>query len=183
MRAVCRLRRFAWGRPGAKGRVSEQVRHTTFVPVPPRYGFAVFIPACYSSTPCALYTCVRSSPCVRIRSRIAAVRTRLQGHKVFRAGRIRPSRPLAQTVSVSADLFGNIRRRPESALPATDCAVRPASASLRCPSILPSVPVRDCRRTPHQCLCTLTLLGRSGPGPGGRLSNPSAACLCRGLGA
>ena len=41
VRAVCRLRRFAWGRPGTKGRVPEQVRHTTFVTVPPRYGFAV----------------------------------------------------------------------------------------------------------------------------------------------
>jgi len=99
VREACRLRRFAWGRPGAKGRVSEQVRHTTFVTVPPRYGSAVVKPARYSSTPCDLSTSVRSSPCVRSRSRIAAVRTRLQGHKVFRAGRIRPSRPLAQSVS------------------------------------------------------------------------------------
>ena len=51
MRGVCRLRRFAWGRPGAKGRVSEQVRHTTFVTVPPRYGFAVVKPGRYSSRP------------------------------------------------------------------------------------------------------------------------------------
>ena len=34
----------------------------------------------------------------------------------FRSG------PLAQTVSVIANLFGSIRRRPESALPVTDCA-------------------------------------------------------------
>ena len=36
MRAVCRLNRFARGRSGAKGGVAEQVRHTTFVTVPPR---------------------------------------------------------------------------------------------------------------------------------------------------
>ena len=36
VRESCRLRRFAWGRPGTKGRVSEQVCHTTFVTVPPR---------------------------------------------------------------------------------------------------------------------------------------------------
>lgn len=44
-----------------------------------------------SSTPCDLSNSVRSSPCVRYRSRSAAVRTRLQGHKVFRAPRKRPS--------------------------------------------------------------------------------------------
>ena len=36
VREACRLRRFAWGRPGTKGRVSERVCHTTFVTVPPR---------------------------------------------------------------------------------------------------------------------------------------------------
>lgn len=41
----------AAGRPGAKGRVSVQDRHTTFVPVPPRYGFAVVQPGRYSSMP------------------------------------------------------------------------------------------------------------------------------------
>ena len=46
VQAVRRLNRFARGRPGAKGRVSEQVRHTTFVTVPSWYGFAVlYLPA------------------------------------------------------------------------------------------------------------------------------------------
>ncbi|MBR6054018.1 MAG: hypothetical protein IKP46_01610, partial [Bacteroidales bacterium] len=82
--------------------------HTTSGTVPPRYGFAVFKPACYSSTP----------PPGRIPP------------EVFRAGRKRPSGPLAQTVSVIADLLSGIRLRPAPALPATDCAVPPASASL-----------------------------------------------------
>ena len=41
MRGSCRRRRFAWGRPGTKGRVSERVCHTAFGTVPPRYGSAV----------------------------------------------------------------------------------------------------------------------------------------------
>ena len=41
VRGSCRLRRFAWGRPGTKGRVSERVCHTAFGTVPPRYGSAV----------------------------------------------------------------------------------------------------------------------------------------------
>ena len=49
---VCRLRRFAWGRPGTSSRVSGRACHTTSGTVPPRYGSAVFIPACYSSRPC-----------------------------------------------------------------------------------------------------------------------------------
>ena len=61
VRRVCRLRRFAWGRPGAKGRVSEQVRHTTFVTVPPRYGFAVVKPGRYSSRPCVIFACVKNA--------------------------------------------------------------------------------------------------------------------------
>lgn len=65
VRVVHRLRRFAWGRHGAKGRVSEQVRHTTFVTVPSWYGSAVFIPARYSSTPCALSAAVRASLTLR----------------------------------------------------------------------------------------------------------------------
>jgi len=40
----------------------------------------------------------------------------------FRAARGQPYRLLAQTVSVIADLISGIRLRPESALPATDCA-------------------------------------------------------------
>ena len=74
---VCRLRRFAWGRPGTSSRVAGQACHTTSGTVPPRYGFAVFKPACYSSTP----------PPGRIPP------------EVFRAGRKRPFGPLAQTVS------------------------------------------------------------------------------------
>ena len=53
-RKVCRLRRFAWGRPGTSSRVAERVCHTTSGTVPPRYGSAVSSPACYSSTPCVL---------------------------------------------------------------------------------------------------------------------------------
>ena len=83
------------------------------------------IPVCCSSTPCDLSTSVRSSPCVRIRSRNAVVRTRLQGHKVFRAAGKRPFGPLAQTASVITVLLFGIRLRPELALPAADCAVRP----------------------------------------------------------
>ena len=51
VREVRRLNRFARGRPAAKGRVPEQVRHTAFVTVPPRYGSAVVQPGRYSSTP------------------------------------------------------------------------------------------------------------------------------------
>ena len=49
-------------------------------PSTPRYGFAVLIPACYSSTP--------------LPGRIPP--------EVFRAAGVRPSRPLAQTLSDSA---------------------------------------------------------------------------------
>ena len=49
---VCRLRRFAWGRPGTSSRVSGRACHTTSGTVPPRYGSAVLSPACYSSRPC-----------------------------------------------------------------------------------------------------------------------------------
>ena len=66
---VCRLRRFAWGRPGTSSRVSGGACHTTSGTVPPRYGFAVSSPACYSSTP----------PPGRIPP------------EVFRAGRTQPS--------------------------------------------------------------------------------------------
>lgn len=52
VREVCRLRRFAWGRPGTSSRVSGRACHTTSGTVPPRYGFAVSSPACYSSRPC-----------------------------------------------------------------------------------------------------------------------------------
>ena len=94
---------------------------------------AWFIPGRYSSTPCAFSTSVRSPPNVRYRSRCAAVRTRLQSHKVFRAAGMRSFGPLAQTVSVITALFSGIRLRPELALPATDCAVRPHQ---RCRQVL-----------------------------------------------
>ena len=84
-------------------------------PSTPRYGFAVFIPACYSSTP--------------LPGRIPP--------EVFRAGRRQPFRLLAQTVSVIADLLSGIRLRPESALPATDCAGRTVPG-LTAKSLLPS---------------------------------------------
>ena len=74
---VCRLRRFAWGRPGTSSRVSGKACHTTSGIVPLQYGSAVVIPACYSSTP----------PPGRIPL------------EVFRAGRKRPFGPLAQRVS------------------------------------------------------------------------------------
>ena len=84
-------------------------------PSTPRYGFAVFIPACSSPTP--------------LPGRIPP--------EVFRAGRGQPSRLLAQTVSVIADLLSGIRLRPESALPATDCAGRTVPG-LTAKSLLPS---------------------------------------------
>ena len=96
----------------------------------PRYGFAVVIPARYSSRPFRRSTCARSSHLRQLKLPQCSGPCSFRDGKAFRAGRIRPSRPLAQTVSVIADLFGSIRRRPESALPATDCAgLRPASAS------------------------------------------------------
>ena len=45
--------------------------------------------------------------------------------------------PLAQTVSVIANLFGSIRRRPESALPVTDCAGFTVFPGLTASNILP----------------------------------------------
>lgn len=52
--------------------------------------------------------------------------------------------------------------------PATPCAVGTVSAR---PSAIGDILRGD------------LAMGRPGPGPGGRLPNPSAACLCRGLGA
>ena len=73
------------------------------------------------------------------------------------------------------------RRGPQ--LPATPCAVPSASASLRPASIRLTVPVSVGGCTPLDRFPALTPLGRPGPGPGGRLPNPSAVGLCRGLGA
>ena len=58
----------------------------------------------------------------------------------------------------------------------------PASASQRRASIRRFLPVREDRHLPHQRRCSLTPLGRSGPGPGGRLPT-RAAGLCRRPGA
>ena len=92
-----------------------------------------------SVTPCGL----TSSP-QRVKSRCSKVRLRrvqpgryssspLPGRippEAFRAARTRPSRPLAQTVSVIAPGHQDLRPRCPSTLPATDCAVPPASAVL-----------------------------------------------------
>ena len=120
----------------------------------PRYGFAVVIPARYSSRPFRRSTCARSSHLRQLKLPQCSGPCSFRDGKAFRAGRIRPSRPLAQTVSVIADLFGSIRRRPESALPATDCAgSRPASPSWPSTSILRAVPVRVLRHTPLDRPC------------------------------
>ena len=92
-----------------------------------------------SVTPCGL----TSSP-QRVKSRSSKVRLRrvqpgryssrpLPGRippEAFRAARTRPSRPLAQTVSVIAPGHQDLRPCCPSALPATDCAGTPASAML-----------------------------------------------------
>ena len=109
--------------------------------------------------------------------RFAAVRPRQKHRKAFRAARVRPSRPLAQTVSVITDLFGSIRRRPESALPATDCAVSPASASLPGTPIRRSVPVRVHPGTPLDRQCVAHSLGPSRPRPRRPSSHPSRRSL------
>ena len=84
-----------------------------------------------SSTPCDLSTSVRSSPCVRYRSRNAAVRTRLQGHKVFRAPRKRPS------------AYAPARWRRQGR---TSFRRSPAGASVSAPSS----PSQTARLRPHQ---------------------------------
>ena len=73
------------------------------------------------------------------------------------------------------------RRGPQ--LPATPCAVPSASASLRPASIRLTVPVSVEGCTPLDRQCCAHTVGRPGPGHGGRLPNPSAVGLCRGLGA
>jgi len=93
---------------------------------------AWLIPVCYSFTP--------------LPGRIPS--------EVFRAAGIRPSRPLAQSVSgqTSHTLRGT-----------------PASALWRCASIRRSVPVRVDHCTPHQRQCVAHKVSRSGSGPVGRL--------------
>jgi len=61
-------------------------------------------------------------------------------------------------------LPARIPRRPSSTAPERTHQQSRGSASIR-----RSVPVREDRRTPLQRHLALTLLGRSGPGPGGRL--------------
>ena len=84
-----------------------------------------------------------------------------------------------QTAPVSAPFSQACRPLP-SYLRST---VLPASASLRRAFIRGAVPVREDRHLPHQRRCRAHRVGRPGPGPGGRLPNPSAACLCRRPGA
>ena len=90
---------------------------------------------------------------------------------------------MAQRVSVIASASSGLRPAPAVALPATPCAVPSASTSLRPASIRLTAPesVEGCTPLDRQS-CAHTV-GRPGPGPGGRLPNPSAVGLCRGLGA
>ena len=82
--------------------------------------------------------------------------------KTGRASWTRPSRPLAQTVSVcSAD-------KPQPKPPQT-ARFPPHQRRCRCAPIRLSVPVREDRHTPHQRRCRAHRVGRPGPGPGGRL--------------
>ena len=151
-------------------------------PSTPRYGFAVVIPARYSSRPFRRSTCARSSLWPSLTLWPSSGPCSFRDGKAFRAGRIRPSRPLAQTVSVIADLFGSIRRRPESALPATDCAVPHASTSLPPASIRWTVPVRVEGRTPLELPTALTRWAVPAQA-GEAVCLPHHAGLCRGLGA
>ena len=115
--------------PLRKSAVPQASQLTSSAPAP-RYGFAVVIPGRNSSRPFRRSTCARSSHLRQLKLPQCSGPCSFRDRKAFRAGRIRPSRPLAQTVSVIADLFGSIRRRPESALPATDCAgLRAAQAT------------------------------------------------------
>ena len=53
--------------------------------------------------------------------------------------------------------------------PSSTAPVPPHQGCRRCASIRRSVPVRENRHTPHHPHLALTPVGRSGPGPGGRL--------------
>ena len=155
----------AAGRPGAKGRVSVTARHTTFVPVPPRYGSAVIQPGRYSFRP--------------LPGRIPP--------EAFRAPRKQPFRLLAQRMP------GILRKKRQSRLSALPARIprcpsstppeAPHQRCCRCASIRRSVPVREDRSTPHHRHHALTPLGRPGPGAVGRLPSAQAAGLCRRLGA
>lgn len=93
---VCRLRRFAWGRPGTSSRVAGRACHTTSGTVPPRYGSAVLIPACYSSRPCVFS--VLCAVLAALRSVLVSKATKPSGQ----AGHSRPH-PLP---AVGADSVG-----------------------------------------------------------------------------
>ena len=89
--------------------------------------------------------------------------------------------PLAQTVSDILPLISGLRLRISVRLLATDCTVPPALATLPTTSIRGTVPVRGNRHTPHQRRCCAHRVGRSGPGPGGRLPAAQAAVFVGGL--
>ena len=98
-------------------------------------------------------------------------------HKAFRASRTRPSRPLAQTLSVIPALFQGTNPFHKTVLPAKDCAVPPASASWRCSSIRTSVPVRVHPGTPLDRQCVAHSFGPSRPRPRRRSSHTSRRSL------
>ena len=121
----------------------------------------------------------------------ASGRPRLQGHKVFRAGRGQPSRLLAQRLPVSQRtrcqaITPSFRRKnfkghtpgiviPRSSPPSSPATIprRPSSTAPETTlqrsrvgaSIPRTVPVRGNPCTPRQHHLALTPLGRSGPGP------------------
>ena len=82
---------------------------------------------------------------------------------------MRPSRPLAQRVSVIPSFCRGQAHGKKAVLPATHCAVPPASASWRSTHIRLPVPVRVHPGTPHHRFPALTPSGRSVPGREGRL--------------
>ena len=85
---------------------------------PPCYHLPAIPPGLVSFPPCARSS-LRCGPC-------SSPKPQSLPGRQDTAVRIR-SRLLAQTVSVIADLLSGIRLRPALALPATDCAVPPAS--------------------------------------------------------
>ena len=138
----------------------------------------------------------------------ASGRPWLQGHKVFRAGRGQPSRLLAQRMPVShrtrcQAITPSFRRKnikghtPGIVISGSSPPPSPATFPRHPSSTAPvatlqrsrvgtsprrTVPVRENPCTPHHPHLALTPLGRSGPGPGGRLPTHCAG-LWRGLGA
>ena len=151
---------------------SEESRPST-----PRYGFAVVKPGRYSSRPCVIFALRAVLACVPHRCGPSSAKTpqSLPGSQDT-AVRIR-SRPLAQTVSVITALFSGIRLRPELALPATDCAVPPASTSWRPTPIRRAVPVRVHPDTPLDRQCVAHSFGPSRPRPRRPSSHPSRRSL------